>query len=130
LGWRPATRQLVWLAARRGFRAPQATELYRLQSGQSVADLASEQLDSLELGWRGFAGPLGWELAAYRMDKRNYIFRDGEGFNVADGRTRHVGLEVSLQWQLSPTLRLAADQAFARHTWRFDRDVGRGEIIS
>ncbi|HUG99919.1 MAG TPA: TonB-dependent receptor [Gammaproteobacteria bacterium] len=130
LGWRPAARQLVWLAARRGFRAPQATELYRLQSGQSVADLASERLDSLELGWRGFAGLLGWELAAYRMDKRNYIFRDGDGFNVADGRTRHVGLEVSLQWQLSSTLQLATDQAFARHTWRFDRDVGRGEIIT
>lgn len=129
LGWRPAARQLAWVAARRGFRAPQATELYRLQSGQAVADLDSEQIDSLELGWRGFSGPLGWELAAYRMEKRNYIFRDGDGFNVSDGRTRHVGLEVSLQWQLTPQLRLETDQAFARHTWRFDRDVGRGEVI-
>lgn len=130
LGWQPAERQLAWLAARRGFRAPQATELYRLQSGQVVADLSSERLDSIELGWRGFAGPLGWELAAYRMEKRNYIFRDGDGFNVSDGRTRHVGVEVALQWQLSEQLRLETDQSFARHTWRFDRDVGRGELIS
>jgi iron complex outermembrane recepter protein len=129
LGWRPTQRQLAWLAARRGFRAPQATELYRLQSGQSVADLASERLDSVELGWRGFAGPLGWELAAFRMEKRNYIFRDGDGFNVADGRTRHAGVEVSLEWQLPGSLRLETDQAFARHTWRFERDVGRGEVI-
>jgi len=129
LGWRPAERQLAWLTARRGFRAPQATELYRLQSGQSVADLSSERLDSLELGWRGFTGPLGWELAAYRMVKRNYIFRDGDGFNVSDGRTRHVGLEVALEWQLTAQLRLETDQSFARHTWRFDRDVGRGEVI-
>jgi len=129
LGWRPAPRQLAWVAARRGFRAPQATELYRLQSGQSVADLDSELIVSLELGWRGLAGPLGWELAAYHMDKRNYIFRDGDGFNVADGRTRHVGLELSLQWQITPKIRLETDQAFARHTWRFDRDIGRGEVI-
>ncbi len=130
LGWQPAERQLAWLAARRGFRAPQATELYRLQSGQVVADLSSEKLDSIELGWRGFAGPLGWELAAYRMEKRNYIFRDGDGYNVSDGRTRHVGVELALQWQLSERLRLEIDQSFARHTWRFNRDVGRGEVIS
>jgi iron complex outermembrane recepter protein len=130
LGWQPSARQLAWLAARRGFRAPQATELYRLQSGQVVADLSSERLDSFELGWRGFAGPLGWELAAYHMEKRNYIFRDADGFNVADGRTRHVGLELALQWQLSDRVRLETDQSFARHTWRFNRDVGRGAVIS
>jgi iron complex outermembrane recepter protein len=129
LVWRPAERQLAWLAARRGFRAPQATELYRLQSGQVVADLDSERLDSLELGWRGHDGPLGWELAAFHMDKRNYIFRDGDGFNVADGQTRHAGIEIALQWQLSDRLRLETDQTLARHTWRFDRDVGRGEVI-
>lgn len=129
LGWRPAERQLAWVAARRGFRAPQATELYRLQSGQVVADLDSERIDSLEVGWRGRAGRFGWELAAFHMEKRNYIFRDGDGLNVDDGRTRHVGAELALQWQLTDRLRLASDQSFARHTWRFDRDVGRGEVI-
>lgn len=129
LGWRLTTGQLAWIAARRGFRAPQATELYRLQSGQAVADLDSETLDSLELGWRGYAGAIDWELAAYYMKKRNYIFRDGDGFNVSDGRTRHVGVELSLRWRISPALRLETDQSFARHTWRFNRDVGRGEVI-
>jgi iron complex outermembrane recepter protein len=129
LGWRPTDAQLGWIAARRGFRAPQATELYRLQSGQAVADLASERLDSLELGWRVLSARWEWEIAAFWMDKRNYIFRDGDGFNVADGRTRHVGAELSLAWQLTSRLRLETDQALARHTWRFDRDVGRGEVI-
>lgn len=129
LGWRPSAGQLAWAAARRGFRAPQATELYRLQSGQAVADLDSERIDSLELGWRGFSGALAWELSAFRLDKRNYVFRDGDGFNVADGRTRHVGLELALQWQLTDRLRLETDQSFARHTWRFDRAVGQGEVI-
>jgi outer membrane receptor protein involved in Fe transport len=130
LGWRVAPRQLAWVAARRGFRAPQATELYRLQSGQSVADLDSETLDSLELGWRGFEGVLAWELVGYFMEKNDYIFRDGDGFNVSDGRTRHTGVEASLRWEILPGLSLQTDQSFARHTWRFDRDVGRGEIIT
>jgi iron complex outermembrane recepter protein len=129
LGWRLAPGQLAWAAARRGFRAPQATELYRLQSGQQVADLDSERLDSVELGWRGLRGPVLWEIAGYRMEKDNYIFRDGDGFNVSDGRTRHVGIEFTFQWQLTEHLRLETDQSFARHTWRFNRDVGRGEVI-
>jgi len=129
LGWRVAPGQLGWLAVRRGFRAPQATELYRLQRGQSVADLDSETLDSMELGWRGYRAGFAWELVGYFMEKRNYIFRDGDGFNVSDGRTRHEGVELSLRWEIVPGLSVATDQSFARHTWRFDRDVGRGEII-
>ena len=35
--------------AARGFRAPQATELYRLQNGQSVSNIDSESIDSVEL---------------------------------------------------------------------------------
>ena len=35
-----------------GFRPPETTELYRLQRQQSVADLDSESLDSVELGWK------------------------------------------------------------------------------
>ena len=129
LGWRLQPGQLAWVALRRGFRAPQATELYRLQRGQAVADLRSETIDSVELGWRGYGSGLAWELTAYAMEKDNYIFRDGDGFNVADGRTRHVGAEVSLRWELGYGLSLQTDQSFARHSWRFDRDVGRGEII-
>ncbi|MGD9388538.1 MAG: TonB-dependent receptor, partial [Gammaproteobacteria bacterium] len=129
LGWRLRPGQLAWVAVRRGFRAPQATELYRLQSGQAVADLRSETLDSVELGWRGYHGDLAWELTAYAMEKDNYIFRDGDGFNVADGRTRHVGAEISLRWSIGWGLSLSTDQSFARHSWRFDRDVGRGEVI-
>ena len=39
-----------------GFRPPETTELYRLQRQQSVADLDSENLDSVELGWKFSSG--------------------------------------------------------------------------
>jgi len=119
----------LWLRLARGFRAPQATELYRLQSGQTVADLDSEVLDAIELGWRR-PGRLSWELVAFAQRKENFIFRDAEGFNVSDGHTRHLGVEFETGWQIDDDLRLAGRGTWARHTYRFDRDLGGETIIS
>ena len=113
----------------RGYRAPQATELYRLQSGQTVSDLDPEQMDSVEIGSRGFFGPLRVELAAYYMEKENFIFRDANGFNISDGQTRHRGLEMDLHWRVSNRLSLASNLGVARHTWGFDRTIDGGETL-
>jgi outer membrane cobalamin receptor len=118
---------LFWVRLARGVRAPQATELYRLQSGQTVADLDSEVLDAVEVGLRQ-NGRLSWELVAFAQRKDNFIFRDAEGFNVSDGRTRHVGVEVDLDWAWTDTLKTGLRGTYAAHTFRFDRDV-RGETI-
>ena len=60
----------------RGARAPQVSDLYRLQSLQVVAQVDTETLDSVELGARGAAldGRLVFDVAAYWMDKENYFF--------------------------------------------------------
>ncbi len=120
---------LAWLRLARGFRAPQATELYRLQSGQTVADLDSEILDAIELGVRG-GDRLRWELVLFEQRKRNFIFRDAEGFNVSDGRTRHQGVEFSASARLSDSLAVAGRGSHAVHSYRFDRDLGGEQIIS
>lgn len=119
---------MAWLRLARGFRAPQATELYRLQRGQDVADLDSETLDAAEIGVRGRT-PFDWEVIAYYQRKDNFIFRDSEGFNVSDGRTGHRGIEFSLEHDLTRALTLAARGSYAVHWYRFDRDLG-GEIIT
>jgi iron complex outermembrane recepter protein len=118
---------LAWLRLARGFRAPQATELYRLQRGQDVADLDAETLDAVELGLRGRV-PLTWELVVFHQRKRNFIFRDAEGFNVSDGRTGHRGIELSLEHPVTETLTAAVRGTRAVHWYRFDRDLG-GELI-
>ena len=118
---------MAWMRLARGFRAPQATELYRLQRGQDVADLDPEIMDAVELGFRG-SRPLDWEVVAFYQRKRNFIFRDAEGFNVSDGRTGHRGIEFSLSHRLTDTLSAAARGTYAIHWYRFDRDLG-GEII-
>lgn len=119
----------IFLRAASAFRAPQVGELYRLQRGQSVAELGSERAESIELGG-GLPLPGGRiEAVAYAMDKRGSIFRDAAGFNVADGRSRHVGVEFELALQLPMDVRLDSNLAWSEQTYRFERALGGGETI-
>ncbi|MFC4311228.1 TonB-dependent receptor [Steroidobacter flavus] len=119
----------LYLTATRGYRAPDTSELYRLQRQQSVADLDSERLDSIELGARGFFGPLNYSLAAFTMDKDNVIFRDSNGFNVSDGRTKHEGVEYEFSWAALDTVSLTLAGTYAKHTYDFNRVIEQGETI-
>ncbi len=118
----------AWLRLARGLRAPQATELYRLQRGQDVADLDVETLDAIELGARGWHAGLDWSLAAFVQRKQNFIFRDAEGFNVSDGRIRSQGIEFELRQTLGAGLSAGAQGHWTKHQYRFDRALG-GEVI-
>lgn len=119
----------LYVTATRGYRAPDTSELYRLQRQQSIADLDSERLDSIELGARGFFGPLSYSFAAFTMDKDNVIFRDSNGFNVSDGRTKHEGVEYEFSWAALETLSLALAGTYAKHTYDFNRVIEQGETI-
>ncbi len=119
----------IFASLSRGFRVPQATELYRLQQQQTVADLDTETLDAVELGLRHSAQRWYLDLTGFAGNKRNFIFRDADGFNVSDGRTRHLGLEVSLTARLAPRWDLNGVATQARHSYEFDRLAGRGEAI-
>ncbi|MGK2741319.1 TonB-dependent receptor [Tepidicaulis sp. LMO-SS28] len=107
----------------RAARAPQTTDLYRLQSTQVPGEIESEQLDSLEVGARGEIGTLVYEAAAYYMKKKNYFFRDSDGFNVTDGRTKHYGVEIDLFTPLAYGFDLGGWATYAVHEYDFDRSV-------
>jgi outer membrane receptor protein involved in Fe transport len=113
----------------RGFRAPQATELYRLQSGQEVADLDSERVDSIELGVRRVDDELSLDVAVFAMNKRDSVYRDAEGFNVTGARSKHRGVELALDWQIAANWWLSVDASYARHTYDFDVVASRGETF-
>lgn len=126
--WSTGPGLVVYAVAGLGFRPPQTTELYRLQSGQTVADLDSENLRSLEAGARGSFGMLDVDVAVYGETTRDLIFRDANGFNVSDGATDATGIEADVAWQTGRhTLEVAA--AWGRHRYAFTRDAGRGERI-
>jgi outer membrane receptor protein involved in Fe transport len=109
----------------RGFRVPQALELYRLQSGQEVSDLDTETVDSLEVGLRSRQERWLSELTVYAMHKRDSVFVDAEGFNVSGARSRHLGLEWQFDWRFRDALLLRINAAYGRHTYEFEAQ-GRG----
>lgn len=121
-------RHAVYMTAARGYRAPDTSELYRLQRQQSIAELDSEKLDSIELGARGEFGLFRYSLAAFTMLKDNVIFRDANAFNVSDGRTKHRGVEYEFSWAPIEPLLLSAAGTYARHTYDFS-NVEQGEPI-
>ncbi len=107
-----------------GFRPPQATELYRLQRFQSVADLKSENLISLEIGYRGDF----WNLAGFVERSDNFIFRDSAGFNASDGKTKAWGIEFEA-FRTFGMHTFAVAGTYAEHRYDFDRNVSGGEVI-
>jgi len=109
----------------RGFRVPQALELYRLQNGQQISDLDSETVDSVELGLRSAWDDGFTELSVYAMRKRDSAFVDAEGFNVSGARSRHAGVEWQLQWRFRPAWWLQLNAAYGRHLFDFNAQ-GRG----
>lgn len=110
------------------FRAPQTAELYRLQKGQTEANLDSESLQSLELGMRYFSEPLSLQLAAYSMRKDDFIFRDGDGFYIDEGKTKHKGIELDAKLKLSDQWQLAVAANWAEHLYDNNPDPSLGEI--
>lgn len=112
----------------KSFRAPQTSELYRLQKGQENAQLDSESLQSLELGLRGSTGPLTLVASVYAMEKDNVIFRDSDGFNIDNGKTRHRGVEFEWGLALSQQLSLNGSASYAVHRYANNPDAGLGDI--
>ncbi|MDB9952835.1 TonB-dependent receptor [Porticoccaceae bacterium] len=108
----------------RGFRAPQATELYRLQRAQQITDLDSESVDSVELGIAGDTESLSYKVAVYHMEKDNVIFRDSSFFNVSDGKTEHQGIELELDYEINSQWSVGISATQARHTYLSDTLVG------
>lgn len=122
----------VYASYARGARPPQTTDLYRLQINQTGDQARPEKIDAVELGFRGSLGErVNLELAGFFMDKKNFFFRDADGFNVANGKTRHVGVEADVRITLHETLSLQSAVTYAKHTYRFDRPTGNAaESIS
>ncbi|WP_293615414.1 TonB-dependent receptor [Porticoccus sp.] len=118
----------IYLNLAQGFRAPQAVELYRLQREQVEAELDSEELLSAELGFRGQAENLSYELALFAMKKRNEIFRDSDFFNVADGEIRSRGVELAFAYQFNNQFDLALAASYVKHEYSDDRLSGGIDI--
>ena len=110
--------------AARGSRAPQITDLYSAQQNQVPGEADVETLDSLEAGMKYAAGGTSFEAAIFTMWKDNFFFRNANGFNVVNGKTRHKGVELSFSLPLTSWLSFSGDGTWARHSYDFTEITG------
>ncbi len=101
-----------------GYRAPQTTELFRLQQGDINTDHDPVEINSVELGTRHQANDLFYELTLYNMKKKNDIFQVSSDRHFADiGKTSHKGVELALHYQLPKSMDISGNVSFARHQY-------------
>jgi len=109
---------IAYARAARGFRAPDSSELYRLQAGQDSSDLDSEKIDNIELGLRGYwRDTARYDMAVYYMHKDDVIFQDADRQNVSGAQTRHYGIELAVDYSLNENWSVGMDANYARHTY-------------
>ena len=117
----------------RGNRAPQTTDLYRIQQTGATGGAAdSETIDSIEIGVRRVGQGLQYEIAAYQMKKKDYFFTDSNTINVPDGKTKHTGLELGVFYPFNQMFDIAANVTFAKHEYDFDRassNIEKGDYL-
>lgn len=119
----------LWYAGlSRGYRAPQATELYRLQRSQQIADLDSVTATNVEVGVKGQHKVFSYVVSAYSLTKDNVIYRDSDFFNVSNGETWHRGVELTFNYQISQGLNFAFAGSYAKHTYEHSELLGEVDI--
>ena len=104
----------------RSFRAPQANELYRLQETQTVANIDSVKLDSLEAGLRGQYETLDYDVTVFAMKKDNYIFQNSNRINVDNGKSKHYGVEAAFEYRFPMDVSVRFSGTYASHKYDFD----------
>jgi outer membrane receptor protein involved in Fe transport len=120
--WNWIPQHEMYLNASSGFRAPQVAELYRLQGGTPPDAVQSEQIDSVELGWRGnfktaFDNKLLYELAIFDMSKTHVILQEANRQYLGNAETSHKGIELTLDYHFLQTAYVKTGLTYAEHRY-------------
>lgn len=107
----------VYVSATQGYRAPQVTELFRLQNNQQVADINEESIRSFEVGFRYSKEKLSSHLAMYKMNKQDVIFQNSERQNVTGGKSSHFGVELEMFYRFSNSISFSGHLSYAEHLY-------------
>ena len=99
----------------------------------SFVPLDPQRAWTAEVGTRGKAGMLSWDLSLYRADIKGEMLQFTVGpdipaatFNA--GRTRHEGIEASLEWIPADWLRLRQVYAYSNFAFRDDSEFGNNRL--
>lgn len=144
--WRPSSRHTLWAAAGRAVRTPNLVDTRIRFAGPGIgapgtmlygnADFRPEQVESLEIGWRGQLSPtLASDLALYRSHYRNLqtIEPQPDGtalryYNHGKGWTE--GVEWAIDWQAANRWLLRGGLTLYREQLHFSQPEQPGALIS
>jgi len=101
-----------------GHRAPQATELYRLQRAQQVAELRAERTLQAEVGIRAEYDRSNMQLSGYYLSRDNLIYRDSNFFNQSGAEIHSSGIEWMLNHRLTDSILFKTSGSYANHEYR------------
>lgn len=129
-----------------GFRAPSESQLFRpsransnaaaVALAQSALELDAIKAEQYELGVRGVAAGVSYDLVAYELTKRDDIVSQRDPVTTQTvatnaGKTRHRGVELGLGAPVVRHLRLDVALSYAKHEfvdWVTERaDFGGNE---
>jgi len=139
--WTPAAHLSLHAAVSRGIEPPTFDDLVAVSGTYPSLSLATHALSAQsavtwELGARGTAGPLEWDVTAYRADWHNEILRLADAAGLPRGAvnapsTRHEGLETGLRWRLTTNpqrLTLSTTATVGRFTFVDDPVYGNNRL--
>lgn len=115
----------VYAGYSNGFTPPQTSSLYRnslVGVGGEVFDLKPSNYDNYEVGgYFNIANKLNLDVAIYLLEGKNTLVtlrdQNDEFFNANAGKTRSLGIEYGITYNLLPELTLTHNGSFAKHRY-------------
>jgi outer membrane receptor protein involved in Fe transport len=122
----------LYAAYNHGFRVPSEGQLFRPSAGSTVAaaqqfvqsalSLKPIKADQYEIGVRGTAAGVSYDVVAYDLRKKDDILTSRDTTTnftqiVNAGRTLHRGIEIGAGAALASALRLDIAFSYAKHTY-------------
>lgn len=130
----PAAAVQVYANYSRSAELPGFSELAQAQPSPGFVPLAAQTAWTAEIGTRGHRGPARWDISLYRADLKGELLQysvvpgtiPAATFNA--GRTRHQGVEASLDLDLARWARLRQSWQYADFRFRGDVQFGGNRL--
>lgn len=119
----------VYAKYSQGFRAPQASELFKLQNNQTVSSINNENMNALESGFRWSNLSSQVHGAVYLMLKKDGIYQDTQRQNVSGAETNHKGAELEIKHQFTQQWDVSGHISYARHTYNNNAQIVGSDIV-
>lgn len=102
-------------------------------SGYTFVPVEPQRAWTIEVGTRGRSGPVSWDIAAYRASLKgemlNFIVSPDIPAAVFNAdRTRHQGIEASVDWRIASGLRLRQSWAWSDFSFTGDATYGDNRL--